>query len=275
MYIQVFNPFKWIRLASIVGLVINCAFYLAIMIATIYFTAPHGNETWGESIAHPRQQHNFEMTIPTAAGSLFLDVYILVLPLLAIGQLKMNTAKKLGVMVVFATGIGACVASSLAIYYKTHLNANTNDYTYHVLPVLITSTAEMCIGITCCSMPSCAHFFKNTTGNTTRGYGSSGYGGKASYGSKTNGSYPLRSIGNKFFSSKGGSQVSTDDPTLLYSKASNHMNSHTGSRSEFDDLDLEKNNGSYVRTAVTAGDPREVDQGIIQMNQRVTQRSNY
>ncbi|KAE8423979.1 hypothetical protein BDV36DRAFT_290078 [Aspergillus pseudocaelatus] len=71
-----------------------------------------------------------------------------------IWNLQMDFNQRLGVMVVFGTGLLACVASSLSIYFKNILDHHTDDFSYYTLPVLIMCLVEMCVGISASSMPS-------------------------------------------------------------------------------------------------------------------------
>ncbi|KAK7747386.1 hypothetical protein SLS53_001640 [Cytospora paraplurivora] len=51
--------------------------------------------------------------------------------------------KKLGVIAVFTTGLMACVASSISIYFKHRLNSHLGDYTYWIYPVLLMALVEI------------------------------------------------------------------------------------------------------------------------------------
>jgi hypothetical protein len=114
MYLQIFMPLKWIRWTCYMGLFLNWGFYSGVIAATIYFTAPHVGETWLEASMHPRAKKALDMTIPIASGSLFLDIYILVIPIIAISGLQLKTRKKLRVLVVFGTGIMSVASSKEA-----------------------------------------------------------------------------------------------------------------------------------------------------------------
>jgi hypothetical protein len=184
MYLQLFKPLEWIPWTCHIGLFLNWGFYSGVIAATLYFSAPHVGETWLEASMTPRAKKALDMTIPIASGSLFLDIYILIIPIIAIWGLQLETMKKLRVCVVFGTGImsvtppklqkklkshanywdRACVASTLAIVYKTHLNNHTDDWTYWVYPTMLISLVEMCVGITCSCMPSTAGFLKRLKG---------------------------------------------------------------------------------------------------------------
>ncbi|GJN70186.1 hypothetical protein PLICBS_004239 [Purpureocillium lilacinum] len=161
MYLQIFGPLPWLRICVYIGLFLNWGFYTAVIVASIYYQAPNPGQTWQEGFLNDRYTKSFNMTIPIASGSLFLDTYIFVLPLIAVSKLRLSTKKKIGVMAVFATGLIACVASSLSIYFKNKLNARLDDYTFWIYPVLLMALVEMCVGITCACMPSAAGFFKN------------------------------------------------------------------------------------------------------------------
>ncbi|TGJ78224.1 hypothetical protein E0Z10_g10540 [Xylaria hypoxylon] len=143
MYLQIFGRLSWLRV---------CVFV---------YQVPNPGQTWQEGFTNKRYNESFKWTIPIASGSLILDTYIFVLPIIAILNLQLKVEKKLGVMAVFATGLLACVASSLSIYFKFLLDIHLDDYTYWIYPVLLTALVEMCVGISCNCMPSTAAFFKS------------------------------------------------------------------------------------------------------------------
>ncbi|KAH8889142.1 hypothetical protein GQ53DRAFT_723925 [Thozetella sp. PMI_491] len=164
MYLQIFSPLTWLRVSVYIGLFLNWGFYTAVIAASIYYQVPNPGQTWQQGFMNERYTRSFNMTIPIASGSLFLDTYIFVLPLIAVSNMHLTLAKKLGVIAVFATGLAACVASSLSIYFKHVLGNNLTDYTYWIYPVLLMALLEMCIGISCSCMPSATGFFKSTFG---------------------------------------------------------------------------------------------------------------
>jgi hypothetical protein len=104
MYLQLFQPLKWIQWTCYLGLFLNWGFYSGVVAATLYFTAPHVGETWVEASMNPRAVGALHMTLPIASGSLFLDIYILVIPIIAISGLQLTMKRKWPVLVVFGTG---------------------------------------------------------------------------------------------------------------------------------------------------------------------------
>lgn len=105
MYLQIFRPLVWLRRCVYVGLALVWAWYLAMFVAQIAITAPPPGKGWVESFATPQYLRTFKLCVPTASFSLASDVYILILPLVAISHLQLSKAKKIGVATMFSTGI--------------------------------------------------------------------------------------------------------------------------------------------------------------------------
>ena len=102
---------------------------------------------------HQRFVHSL-IVAPCVIG-LIIDVSILVLPLLAVSTLQLSTRKKLSVYPMFMTGLLACVASVLTIYYR-YVLVNTTDMTWALGPVCTVTLAELFIGIIVLCIPAAA-----------------------------------------------------------------------------------------------------------------------
>ena len=96
---------KWLRYSSYAGATFTVLFYASILIATFAFTVPTPGETLQQTVQSPRQARTVPLTIPIAAISLVLDVYILVLPIAGVSKLQLPIRRKLGVIAVFFTGV--------------------------------------------------------------------------------------------------------------------------------------------------------------------------
>ncbi|RAK98109.1 uncharacterized protein BO80DRAFT_314497, partial [Aspergillus ibericus CBS 121593] len=160
IYLDMFRRIRWQRYAIYFGLFVNWGFYVAVLIAMLYYISPAPGQSWRDSFVSTRFNHCLQTSIPIAVWSLVLDLYILLLPMVPIWNLQMKLTKRLGVMAVLATGLIACVASSLSIYFRTLLNSHEDDFTYYTLKVFLMAIVEMCVGITTSSMPSMALFFR-------------------------------------------------------------------------------------------------------------------
>jgi hypothetical protein len=105
MYLRILCIVPWYRYAIYFGLFINWGFYLAAIIAALYFNCPAPGQSWQELAETARYRESFNMSIPIPVGSLILDVYILLLPIIPILRLQMSSQKKAGFIAVFTTGI--------------------------------------------------------------------------------------------------------------------------------------------------------------------------
>ncbi|PYI08310.1 hypothetical protein BO78DRAFT_441673 [Aspergillus sclerotiicarbonarius CBS 121057] len=161
IYLDMFRRIRWQRYAIYLGLFVNWGFYIAVLIAMLYYISPAPGQSWQDAFVSTRYNHSLQVSIPIAVWSLILDLYILLLPMVPIWNLQMKLTKRLGVMAVLATGLIACVASSLSIYFKTLLNSHECDFSYYTLKVFIMAIVEMCVGITTSAMPSMALFFRH------------------------------------------------------------------------------------------------------------------
>ena len=70
----------------------------------MYFTAPSPGMTWQESFGTEKYYRTFDVVMPLCTIGFTLDVVIFVLPMAAVYNLQLNTRKKVGVLVLFATG---------------------------------------------------------------------------------------------------------------------------------------------------------------------------
>ncbi|KAJ5938841.1 hypothetical protein N7466_001975 [Penicillium verhagenii] len=154
MYLEMFRTITWQRYAIYFGLFVNWAFYAAILVTILSYTTPAPGQTWAQEFSSLHYDRTLNWAIPISSGNLIIDLYILVLPMAPIWNLQMRIKKRLGVMVIFATGLLACIASSLRIYLKTDLIHHEEDISYYEFPVLVMGLVEMCLGISASSMPS-------------------------------------------------------------------------------------------------------------------------
>ncbi|KAH8586210.1 hypothetical protein B0O99DRAFT_703747, partial [Bisporella sp. PMI_857] len=164
-YLQLFRPLKTLRMAIWAGLVFTIVIFTGYTIAQLVSLSPRPGQSWAEVYEEPRIRNILKISVPVSATSFGVDVYILLLPVFGVAKLKLSTRRKFGVLIIFLTGLGACIASSLSVYYKVVLNRNEGDSSWHSVPVLITVHVEMCTGVICSCMPSLAkfigHYFPN------------------------------------------------------------------------------------------------------------------
>ena len=111
MYLYIFGPLRWMRSCAITGIVITTAFYISITIAMLVFVTPHPGETWFEHFFSPEDLRSNSPPIIISSFGLVTDLFILILPIIAVSQLQLPTRRKIGVTLIFTTGLlyVACV----------------------------------------------------------------------------------------------------------------------------------------------------------------------
>ena len=159
-YIELFRPFRWLRILCYIGIVFTTVTFLSYFIAQMALETPHPGESWLQMDVDPRELKSLEdLSIPITATSFGIDIYVFILPMLGIAKLKLSPRRRFGVTIVFLTGftcdtqsfqwllnhaklltphIRACIASFLSLYYKVRLNSNTKDSIWASMPVNIT-----------------------------------------------------------------------------------------------------------------------------------------
>ncbi|TGO17536.1 hypothetical protein BPAE_0423g00020 [Botrytis paeoniae] len=145
-YIEIFTSMRWVRICCYIGAAITFLWYFPVVIATLVWTTPPRGENFVYSLISDGIFTTQKLTIPIAAVGLALDVFLFVIPLLAVSKLHMATKKKLGVGLIFATGALAIMASILSIIYRVRLN-QILDNTWALVPVFILTLAELFIGM--------------------------------------------------------------------------------------------------------------------------------
>lgn len=150
-YLQVFKPMRWLRISAYVGILVTTTFYLGMTGVQFAFATPRRGEGWFAHELTSNEHWVVVLSVPQSAVGLVIDLYILVLPLIAVSQLQLATRRRFGVILVFMTGIlyenrvpflqvhhihfgRACLSSSLNVYYRYTLN-HTSDFTWSFTPV--------------------------------------------------------------------------------------------------------------------------------------------
>ncbi|KAF2232168.1 hypothetical protein EV356DRAFT_257882 [Viridothelium virens] len=163
LYLELFSPFRWLRITAICGILISGLYFFGITIAFAILCSPlhgHSQMDYFNALLAPRcQNHDIGMAISNRAGHLATDVFLILLPLPAVWSLHMPFKRKLGVSAMFLTGILGLIASTLGLYYQVTLEYRS-DTTWDLIPAWITSIVEMTAGVMICCMPTVAQALK-------------------------------------------------------------------------------------------------------------------
>lgn len=105
MYLYIFKPLRWLRICAYTGIAITTAFYISVAVALLIFATPRHGETWPEHFFAKDEVRAIPVTVPTSSFGVVIDLVILVLPIIAVMQLQLPTRRKIGLLLVFMTGL--------------------------------------------------------------------------------------------------------------------------------------------------------------------------
>ena len=118
MYIRIFWPLRSLVYGAYAGAAATVLFYVAILAVDLAYSAPAPGQSMLDNALHPRPCPGINLNVLVTAFGLALDVYILVLPIAGLSTLQMPLKRKIGVMMVFLTGL-LCVHSALSPTVRT------------------------------------------------------------------------------------------------------------------------------------------------------------
>ncbi|KAI1206940.1 uncharacterized protein F4807DRAFT_208691 [Annulohypoxylon truncatum] len=124
LYLKLFGVYPWLRWASYITLVVTALCFIAAMAITL----AHCDLT--DSYAEPATLDKCISASATGAIfsgfiAVFADVIIFCLPIPAIARMRIALSKKVGLGIIFCSGILAIVCGIVSLYYK-FLSQQTN-----------------------------------------------------------------------------------------------------------------------------------------------------
>lgn len=159
-YGHIFGPMRWMRICALLGGIFTTLFYIAMTVCFFIVVTPHRGQTWLSNTSTQREELNLHFGVPSSAVGLVIDIYLLVLPIVAVSKLQMAPHRKLGIILIFTTGLLACLGSVLSIYYRVRLE-RTRDQTWALIPANTVTLLEMFVGIICACMPAASHTWQH------------------------------------------------------------------------------------------------------------------
>ncbi|KAF7895137.1 hypothetical protein EAF00_006951 [Botryotinia globosa] len=184
---HVFNPLAYVRILALVGIVLSASYYITSTVINVYYCGPQGGGT--DRLSYLAGLASLTCGDPagviqifsptTGVVNLVVDIYLLAIPLAAISHLNLPRKRKMGVFFIFFSGAGACVMSSLTLYYRTlgFSHSSSSDTTYQIVSVLtVSSTVEYTVGVIIPCMAPSAKAWNHTSVHITS-YMRSRFGG--------------------------------------------------------------------------------------------------
>ncbi|KAI0897576.1 hypothetical protein F4806DRAFT_462742, partial [Annulohypoxylon nitens] len=160
LYLRLFGEKRGLRIACYLCLLLIFAISLVYITIVSYYCEPLPSEGWHSLEAFTRCTEVFSWTIIQGSLNVFLDLYILILPLPVIIGLSIPKRAKLGILAVFLTGFLAVVASVVGLYFRYQLTY-THDFNWHEASYICTIIIEINIATICSCMSACYVFFRH------------------------------------------------------------------------------------------------------------------
>lgn len=96
---------RWLRLSIYIGATLFTVFYWGISVVLFVLWSPKPGETWPEVEILPQVTTANRFAVPVAAGGMMVDVWLFVLPLVAVHKLQLHKTRRVGLTVIFSTGL--------------------------------------------------------------------------------------------------------------------------------------------------------------------------
>jgi hypothetical protein len=93
LYLQLFYQLRWMRISATLGLCVSVAAYTTFTAATLYLLIRRNIVAYGM------------VAVPISAFGLASDITILVLPIIAVANLKVPRRKKFAAVLIFLSGL--------------------------------------------------------------------------------------------------------------------------------------------------------------------------
>lgn len=144
---------KWFNYALWTTFGLNVAWLFGIVFGTIFFCWPI-SKNW--LVTQPGNcGTQFDLLVGSAVPSVVIDLIILVLPLPKLWHLRIDRAKKVGLMAVFILGYCVIIVSlGRLITVTTQLDAVAADFTHALIPTYYWVSAEVPVTIISISLPA-------------------------------------------------------------------------------------------------------------------------
>ena len=93
-------------MAVYTGGALSTIFYLCVTILQIVYSTPKPRQGWVMAFLSTDEVRLTKTAIPVASIGLVIDVFLLVIPSLAVYNLQLTKIRKIGLMLMFSTGSG-------------------------------------------------------------------------------------------------------------------------------------------------------------------------
>ncbi|KAI1351315.1 hypothetical protein F5Y01DRAFT_128582 [Xylaria sp. FL0043] len=154
-YLRLFGLVNHVRWMIWFGLTVIVGFAVAFFIVDLAACVPRAGETYASpSVSERCNSISVNLVTVGAYIRVVTDFYILFIPLHQMPSLGLSKRRKIGVTLIFLTGLLAAGAGLTNLIIRSDKNVfDKSDFTWTIVPVYATTLVELNIGIVCLSLP--------------------------------------------------------------------------------------------------------------------------
>ncbi|KAK8090431.1 hypothetical protein PG997_005392 [Apiospora hydei] len=157
LYRRLFRPVAHVNVMVWVGISLVATFGVAYIVIMPVACSPLPNEHDGWldlGMATRCGTIGTNMTTARSYFSVLTDIYILIIPLHQVPQLRLSTKRKFGISFIFLTGLLAVAAGLTNLIFRQNKSFfDPADFSWNIVPVYATCMAEINIGLIALSLP--------------------------------------------------------------------------------------------------------------------------
>lgn len=143
-------PIKVLSTATIIWLIIRT-------FMTVFHCIPVQG-FWDKNIGAKCTIDDGKYFMGTIITHMFLDIFILILPILQIRKLKLPRVQKVAVATMFMFGLFVCILSIIIVYYASILDSTSKEMLWEWAPDMMWSVAEVNLAIVSSTSPILSFF---------------------------------------------------------------------------------------------------------------------
>ncbi|KAI0409963.1 hypothetical protein F4802DRAFT_8513 [Xylaria palmicola] len=146
LYLRVFGVKRWLRAASRAVLALTALIYLAGLVAVPPACAPPAREL-SEAFIEGCQTRTRMISVFLGGVSVLADVFILVLPMPVIFGLKLLARSRVGLALLFLSGLFAIAASIISLFFKAiSLSSPATSLALSILATITECSVALIVG---------------------------------------------------------------------------------------------------------------------------------
>ncbi|CAD6448854.1 35f89424-9757-4290-bbdf-f4b60c6ae6a9 [Sclerotinia trifoliorum] len=145
-YVEIFFTESWVKITCTIGAIISSAFYSIHLILALAWVIPSNGTPWRHQILSTSTLRMQSLSLPRGIVGLIIDVYLIIIPLIAVSKLHLTPKKKAGVSFIFAAGFIVIIGSTLSVVCRFKLR-ESDDVSWNLAGVSLVSLIEIFLSI--------------------------------------------------------------------------------------------------------------------------------